>query len=164
MISDVIVTIDDSLFNRIATTAQKSPGLMGTAFKREVRRIRKTALARLHEQPGPVKRPIRWTSACQRCAFFATNGFGRGIPTKRTGKLVEAWRVEYVDEDDAGVLRIYNPSPVEQYVTGVNQQGFHRDTGWYYSPDILADLQVEAQERLEETWLTVADPFAGVPR
>jgi len=44
--------------------------------------------------PGkPPTYPIPWDSPKQRRAFFATNGFGRGIPTKRTDEYVNAWKV-----------------------------------------------------------------------
>jgi len=44
--------------------------------------------------PGkPPTYPIQWDSVKQRRAFFATNGFGRGIPTKRTDRYVREWQV-----------------------------------------------------------------------
>ena len=138
------------------------------------------ALATLHIEPFGVARPIKWTPAQnqdkppntrwgyyskQKAAFFAKKGFGRGIPTGRTHKLVQSWEV-YVNIDQinrielftanlltylarftgmskpeppppAILVRVQNPLDYEQYVTGVNQQGFHKDTGWYYSPDVI---------------------------
>lgn len=41
----------------------------------------------------PITYPVKWDSEKQRRAFFATNGFGRGIPTKRTDKYIQAWEV-----------------------------------------------------------------------
>ena len=38
--------------------------------------------------------PIHWDSARQRRSFFASKGFGRGIPTVRTGRYISGWRVE----------------------------------------------------------------------
>lgn len=69
-------------------------------------------LAKLQQTPGAVKYPIRWTTERQRRAFFASKGFrkgrrtgklsllvqwvlpSRGIPTRRTGKLQKAWKVD----------------------------------------------------------------------
>lgn len=137
-------------------------------------------LAAFQTQPGSPKHPLRWTPAKnqnrppntrwgyyskQKAAYFATNGFGRGIPSRRTGKLVKQWIVD-LDIDQITrqqaffiallnflanvgvgnapttpapdvVIRIANPSPIEQYVTGVNQQGFHKDTGWYQSGVVM---------------------------
>jgi hypothetical protein len=44
--------------------------------------------------PGsPPTYPIKWDSPKQQQAFFASNGFGGGIPTKRSNVSVEGWRV-----------------------------------------------------------------------
>lgn len=43
-------------------------------------------------EPGkPITYPVQWDSEKQRRAFFATNGFGAGIPYKRTGAYVAGW-------------------------------------------------------------------------
>lgn len=36
--------------------------------------------------------PIQWDSVKQRRAFFATDGFGRGIPTRRSGRSLK-WEI-----------------------------------------------------------------------
>lgn len=36
--------------------------------------------------------PIQWDSVKQRRAFFASDGFGRGIPTRRTGRSLQ-WQI-----------------------------------------------------------------------
>lgn len=122
-------------------------------------------LTRLQQEPGKPKYPIRWTSERQRRAYFATKGFGRGIPTRRTHALSKGWNVT-LDIDQIGRLESFtvslltflakfgvgqapappppsiwitvdNAVPYEQYVTGVDQQGFHKDTGWYSAPSVL---------------------------
>src|SRR3972149_8428153 len=46
-------------------------------------------------QPGsPIAYPVRWDSEKQRRAYFATDGFGAGIPYSRTG----GYGAGYVDE------------------------------------------------------------------
>lgn len=138
-------------------------------FKIKMQTWQSDLLEKLTQTPGKVKYPIRWTSERQRRAFFATKGFGRGIPTKRTGAVAE-WTV-FVDydgieqlqtfkekiiaflanlnpnkkspslgADPSGLLvNISNPKDYQRYVTGVDQQGFHKDTGWVYTPDIISD-------------------------
>ena len=138
---------------------------------------------RLGAIPGPVHYPIRWTSERQRRAFFASDGFGRGIPTKRTG-LVARWDV-HVDYDaletmrswlfqlqvflatlahkarstlgsspkDIILIAITNTIPYQRYVTGENQQGFHRDTGWVYAPTEIDSAVQEVEGILTEVGL-----------
>jgi len=43
-----------------------------------------------------VKYPVKWDSEKQRRAFFATKGFGKGIPYKRDGGYEEAWKNESI--------------------------------------------------------------------
>lgn len=151
------ITVDRDIFDAIGNVSRTMPTLMNVAYKRAVSRLRSKLLTRLDVQPGPVKYPIRWKSARQRRAFFATNGFGRGIPTRRSGKLGKSWKIDLLEEQDGGIFTVYNITNYEQYVTGIDQQPFHMDTGWYHSQDILAEALVEAEEVLIQTWFTVAD-------
>ena len=105
------------------------------------REIEPNLLDELRDTPPKVKYPIEWTSERQRRAFFATNGFGRGIPTKRTGKLQGAWRVVGMGRNGTYVLTITNPTAYLPFVVGTlnfksarqaiqPMQQFHRNTGW----------------------------------
>ena len=52
------------------------------------RRVREAVEGAREELSIPAPEPtypIQWDSERQRRAFFATDGFGRGIPTERTG-------------------------------------------------------------------------------
>jgi hypothetical protein len=129
--------------------------------------------ATLQTQPGSPKYPIRWTSERQRKFVMAKLRREGNLPYRRTGKLVAQWAVD-VDIDQITrrerffiallnflakvtaataptppasdvIVRIANPSPVEQYVTGIHQQGFHKDTGWYQSGVVL-DTAVQQVE------------------
>jgi hypothetical protein len=126
--------------------------------KRVFETIEQPFLADLQRIPGPVARPIEWTRSGnpnnrppnmpdgtyskQKAKFFATNGFGRGIPTKRTGRMARAWVVRSAIQ--AGRFRIIaeNPIPESKFVYGFvsasslseaqkPQQRFHRNTGWH---------------------------------
>src|SRR5690348_12561843 len=55
--------------------------------------IKTPALNELAHEPGKVKYPIEWESEKQRRAFFATNGFGRGIGAERTHDLSQSWGI-----------------------------------------------------------------------
>ncbi len=115
--------------------------------------------------PGKPKRPIQWTSEKQRKAFFATNGFGRGIPTRRTGGSTKAWRGKL--ERISAIVRvsITNPNNYVRFVR-YDQSGrrsviqrMHRNTGWRYANSIIdrwrreyravfaVNLQVEIERR-----------------
>jgi len=60
--------------------------------------------------------PIRWDSVKQRKAFFATDGFGRGIPTKRTGATSKAWIARRSSEGED--YDVGNPLAHSKYLHG----------------------------------------------
>lgn len=162
MLSEVELTVPADVFDAIGEQAMRTPNLMATAVKRTVRARRRIILRRLRDEPGQPKYPIRWASARQRRAFFATNGFGRGIPTVRTGKLLRGWQVDSTINTRGGSITARNDVPYMQFVQGENQQPMHIDTGWVYAPKVLVEEEEHLEEALIETWYTISDPFAGV--
>ena len=56
---------------------------------------------------SPVGGSPSWDSERQKRAFFATGGFGKGIPYQRTGAYEQGWIVNRVD----GGAELSNPSP-----------------------------------------------------
>ena len=81
--------------------------------------------------------PYRWQSDKQRRAYFATNGFGGGIPYQRTDELSEGW--EYKPLNNGYGYRIDNKVPYATYVQGESQQIGHKADRWRQVGKILAD-------------------------
>lgn len=114
-------------------------------------------VADLQQTPGKVKYPIAWTTEKQRRAFFATDGFGKGIPTKRTGALANAWIVTFHGEGTRFNVVVQNEVPASRFVYGSLaqnlsqaarfQQGFHKTTGWPLASPIV---QFWLQEAMNE--------------
>lgn len=126
-------------------------------FVGTVAQMRPQAMQALGITPGPVKRPIEWTSQKQRMAFFASDGFGKGIPFVRAthgpGNVQGSWymkamingvdvssKTSFVGLGSDLVMnaQIGNKSPASKYVYGSLaesnpgrfQQRFHINTGW----------------------------------
>lgn len=77
---------------------------------------RAQAIQQAMKKPGPRPTyPINWDSEKQRKAFFATKGFWKGIPYKRTGDYVGQWKVDRLG--DIG-YRVSNFSMPAQFVGG----------------------------------------------
>lgn len=103
------------------------------------------ALNELSHEPGPVKYPIEWTSEKQRRAFFATNGFGRGIGAARTHDLSQSWGIVKTALGNDIVVAFDNPQPYAKFVygslsktnPGLHQQRFHVNTGWQQAADTV---------------------------
>lgn len=103
----------------------------------------------LGRYPGAVKYPIQWTSEKQRRAFFATDGFGSGIPYKRTNNLAKSWDVTTSTVNREVFITISNDNEAVKFVVGslardatVAQrfkQQFHTNTGWQNAGVIAND-------------------------
>lgn len=106
--------------------------------------------------PGPAKKPIQWTSEKQRKAFFATDGFGHGIPYKRTGRLPAAWRVETVSHANGITISVVNDSKAAPFVYGRWKQQFHTNTGWPDARPIIDKIGDDARLDVIEGQLTFA--------
>jgi hypothetical protein len=70
-------------------------------------------------QPGkPSTSPVHWDSEKQRRAYFATDGFGAGIPYKRTGEYERGWQVKQTGTGTAREFTISNKTVWSKYVGG----------------------------------------------
>ena len=101
--------------------------------------------------PGAVARPIEWETERQRRAFFATDGFGGGIPSKRSGELFRHFDV--TSNRRALQTAIVNTYEFAKYIIGDRQQKFHKNTGYRkmetYEPEALKGAIPVASRALE---------------
>jgi hypothetical protein len=123
----------------------------------------------LRVEPPDVVTPIEWTPSRhsadqnkapnvfgfgppyysrQKAEFFRTDGFGHGIPYRRTHQLVKAWHVMGDYRGGFGGILVYNDWDKTIYVVGRRQQKFHRKTGWPEQMSELQRISLEANERL----------------
>jgi hypothetical protein len=75
--------------NRIGLDAEK---VVRKVFKATTLKVAET----MQVEGKPPTYPIQWDSPKQRRAFFATNGFGGGIPHIRRGEYVAAWKQQTI--------------------------------------------------------------------
>lgn len=127
-------------------------------------RLANQALAALKREPGPPVYPIRWTSEKQRRAFFASRGFGRGIPARRGNPpaVLEGWQAIFVPTDDGGALVLINDVRHVDFVQGYRAQGFHEDTGYVQLNDVVDDFFREAEDAAVQVFFDAVDPLEGV--
>jgi len=116
--------------------------------------LQKQVDATFGRDPGPVKYPIEWTSEKQRRAFFATDGFGGGIPTKRSNQLETSWVVVVGTQLRTNLITLYNPKSYAKFVyPGSRQQRFHARTGWGKDFDkYYVDLQRTEDIEIANAW------------
>lgn len=132
------------------------PDALHNALQGEEGRLANEALRKITIVPGPPVYPLRWKSQKQRKAFFASNGFGKGIPTRRTYAELRGWRVRYDRTEGGGILMLSNPVPYMPFVQGSDAQPFHLDTGWVQRGDVQDDFVRETTEQVTAVWWTVS--------
>lgn len=113
--------------------------------RKQLRDTLNRALKRMRKPGSKPTHPIQWDSPKQRKAFFATDGFGRGIPTRRTNEYVKAWTIISTENGYA----LVNALPQARFIGGGpfggGQSRIHQDR-W----ELLREVFVEETENLTE--------------
>jgi hypothetical protein len=156
---EVALQVDSKFLRTISRNIKQAPARVQNAVKGRKGRLANKALRQLTKEPGKPVYPIRWASIRQRKAFFASRGFGRGIPTQRTGALLKAWEVIFSKSKDGGIIALSNDNPAMPFVQGSRAQPFHLDTGWVQVDDVVDDFMKEAGDVVVEQWFGAGDPF-----
>lgn len=127
-------------------------------------RVARHALTRLQTVPGQPNYPIQFTTAKQRKAFFASKGFGRGIPASRSSPpaVTEAWSAEFIPTRDGGIVGLFNDDPAMEFIQGARAQGYHILTGWVQVDDVEQEAFDEMEGVAIVEWFNEADPLEGV--
>lgn len=140
---------DKKKLNNIRRYMQDFDKIAEREIKREANIIGRAAVQELSRPVPDVQYPIQWAGERQRKAFFATNGFGKGIPTQRTGSIQKQWRYEIRRNRDGFQFSIYNTKPYAKYLFGSLaqdkrkaarfQQPMHKNTGYPLAQPIVID-------------------------
>jgi len=146
---------------QVERNLRQLPDRFANGMKGQEGKAANRALSALTTEPGPPVYPLRWQSDRQRMAFFASNGFGRGIPTGRTGDLLGGWSVRLQRLENAVELSLINPVDAVEYVQGRFVQMMHLDTGYIQIDDVVDDFFREAEDTTVYVFYDLADPFAA---
>lgn len=155
---------DTDIFEAIERDLGKSPRLFETAIKRQNTRFKRRILKVLRQYPGPPSYPIRWKSERQRRYVMAKLRRENNLPYQRTGRLRQGWKVDNRITPGGGYIEVFNEVPYARFVQGDDAQPFHLDTGWTQAAPVIANERARLEDVLIETYLTIVDPLAGVPR
>lgn len=136
------------IINRFAT---KFPNGTIQVLEATAKRVQK----RMNVEGDEITYPIQWDSQKQRKAFFATNGFGKGIPYQRTFGSASAWQVQSF----ANGVRLSAPHPAGA-VSGMPNQNWwqskiHKGRWPWLKTELyveLARLPAEIMDALKVSW------------
>jgi len=136
------------ILNRFAA---KFPNGTMRVLEATTKRVQK----RMNVEGDEITYPVQWDSAKQRRAFFATNGFGKGIPYQRTFGSASAWQVQTF----AGGVSLSAPHPAGA-VSGMPNRNFwqsriHHGRWPWLKTELyaeLARLPADIMEALKVSW------------
>jgi hypothetical protein len=144
------VAFNVAWLDAIHAAAEVLPEAVGRFARRDLRPFVSQAVDRtLRREPGPVVYPFLWASDKQRRAFFATDGFGSGIPYRRTRRYIHSWHVIGDYTDTFSGITVYSDSEVSEFVGGRRQQPGHQQTGWPNAIEVIQVISLEVNDRIE---------------
>lgn len=158
------LTIETALKRVIRNLEQTTRRFQLAMRQRRGNQLAGRALARLKTEPGSPVYPIRWKNERQRRGFFASKGFGRGIPASRSNPsaVLAGWDAEFVSTEDGGIVALTNSEPHMKYVQGDSVQPFHLDTGYVQVNDVEQEAFFEMEGVAVQEFFVSADLLEGV--
>ena len=152
---NITILVEGDSFTAMAETIRYTARNVNRDFNIRRRPVDAKALTFLRFQPATPHYPIIWQTPKQRRAFFATNGFGRGIPTQRSGKLQEAWAVNLTPDSEGGTLSFDNSASYSMYVQGDYMQKMHIASGYHSADDAVDQFAPDYMVTLEQSFFAV---------
>ena len=149
------LTIVGDVFLPLADKIRYTNRAVATVFEKRRQPLDVKALTWLRFTPAKPHYPIVWQSERQRRAFFATNGFGRGIPTERSGKLQAEWKVRQRTTSTGGSISFDNDTSYSPYVQGDQMQDMHIASGYHNVNDGVDLFAVDYAAVLQETFYSI---------
>lgn len=148
----VNITVDWAAYTQAQADILLAPMRFAAEFKRRLTAIQPKILAEIRNAPSAPKYPIEWQSERQRRAFFASDGFGHGIPYKRTGKLQQSWMMTQRASGNGATVNLENSDPKAVYVQADLVQRMHLASGWPQVDNIVARNEVLLADMVVQTW------------
>ena len=109
---------------------------------------------RMSKPGSPIFYPVRWDSPKQMRAFFATNGFGGGIPTIRADSIPTGWEVNQsangceISNNQPGALAVYGSLTDRQSLIHIDR--------WPPFKEVADDELDKLNERAERALMNAA--------
>lgn len=141
MLEVEVEIIGDEILDSVIEACEDFPGLIPEVMDETIEQIGPDILGAFQQEPGPSGLQKNWTSDKQR--RFVWGKITRGewtSPFPRQHAISQGWKiyaVSYSAGEASGILE--NEVEGVEYVEGVEQQQWHKQTGWLYAPDLAAE-------------------------
>jgi hypothetical protein len=166
------LTVDPDIIVAYAELIDDAPRAVNTFVNETIAGDVRQQVDAINQYPPPAVHPIEWANqippppgkhanikgglwSLQKAAYFASDGFGAGIPYVRKGTYWDTYLVAW--DEDTGTLLVTSNNPIDQFVTGIYQQPFHANTGWPFVEDEYLKIILLAQDNLIEGYIDIVD-------
>ncbi len=137
-----ITVSSQKVVQSLTNLGQAMPGLVNADIEAVLEQTR----AELAQPGSPSVSPVLWDSEKQRRAYFATDGFGHGIPYVRTGAYEQGFVVQKTGSNTYRQYKIVNKQSAAKYVggdaMGGSQSRIHRGR-WPLMFQVVRDKAVQ---------------------
>jgi len=137
---------DFSALEKLQAALEVMPELFEAEFVQGMGEAVDILYTPLAQYPASPSYPIHWDSKRQRDAFFATNGFGGGIPHQRDGEVPDSWRGEIATTPSVIRGSVFSQKPGIRYVQDRNFQSNIHKGRWTTIQDDLEQNHARVQE------------------
>jgi hypothetical protein len=115
------------------------------------------------QQPGTSPtHPIKWDSERQRRAFFATNGFGGGIPHVRDGSYENSFKIEPLPDG----VKFFSNTKALPFVGGnafgLVRSGIHAGRWQLFQPVLQDGFSRLKQAHVDATQYAIRESLSGL--
>ena len=157
--SDIELSVEsngrlEAIIKQVSRFGEFVDGVVREAVTKDISPI---LLPAAQAEPGPVARPIEWTSPKQR--RYVMMMIMKGLipaPYIRTHALSQAWAFTVTTEPNVTQVTLANSASKFRYVEGLDQQQFHKNTAWLTATDRIpawTDITVEKlTDALHTAW------------
>ena len=161
---NVIVEVPVDRFDDWGQQFAEAPALMAQLWVQNIKTVTEQAtLPQLRVLPGPPPPGItRLMTPRQRRKFWASNGFGGGIPHSRTNAVPQGWQQTATADVQGGISDVFNPVEAAYWTEWYGQQPFLKAVGWLYAPPVLERWTEIGVEVTETTWTLVNSTLEGL--
>lgn len=149
------VSVDTKKLTSLKTKLEKYPPAAIKAGLRAAEDYLNDDYFKMSMYPNESSEPFQWSSDKQRMAFYASDGFGRGIPTERTYELMNSGTFQI----NEGYLTVEyrNTAPYSKFVIDPSNQIIgHRKRGWQpinkFVVDKSKDVAKVFEKAAKEAW------------
>lgn len=124
-----------------------------------------TRIQKRMQTPGsPIKYPVNWDSEKQRQAYFASDGFGEGIPYRRKNEHINAWVKRILENgfelsnSNKSSIFLYGRADGKDIGPGKKQSNIHKGRHPLFRPIVDEELQDLPQSILSRIRLELSNP------